>query len=472
MPEEKQEILSTEQVNVILAKAWALSPSTNKSKKIENLTATDWDTFSSDLEILFTTLENSKELPKPTGETFSDLFGKNMTKQIQSIYALILYILIKENKISDADKLLFPNFKKHKSHFLQKYLNERKSETIENLNEQIVKIELPVSEPIPKVDSSSSYKNYLLLCLLLIGIVLVLFFWRWNRKQELGTVETDDSRIKLNFVNFTNEKYAPCDVEFEYDISELNYSEAYIDFGTPEQPIIVPLEFSKGRIWQTFTHSQGRDIKVVVDKSVKKFLLTLSSKNWLVMLDKLYEIPLQNGGVLHYPVNKVPTSIIKDGEFYINYQYINDFDFDADNLIFETRLKNPQIEGGISCFDMGIDLNGEINQKRGILSFNLLSKGCERFAKIRVGETTLPLNQSQKLTKSGVDTTNWIVVRTETTNQILKIFVNDEVRYIVPYKGKIGKLKFMQIGFKGSGSVDWVKVKSADKKVLYFEDFN
>ncbi len=260
---------------------------------------------------------------------------------------------------------------------------------------------------------------------------------------------------------------------FAYDLTDIDYQEAHIDFGTDDQPILVPLTSPKDTLTQTFTHPQGRDIKVFVDGKMKRFLLGLNSKGWYVLLGKFYEVLQKKQGVLHYPVDKVPASVIKDGEFYLSYEYVSDFDYDADNLIFETRLKNPQSEGGISCFDVSIDLNGETNRKRGILSFNLLNKGCEKFASIRVGKTKLPIpGSNQKLINSGVDLSDWVTVKAMTNNHILTIFVNGEKRHTVPYRGQIGTLKFMRIGFKGTGSVDWIRVRSLDNELLYQEDFN
>ena len=70
MSQEKKEILSVEQVHSILERAWALS-SSNKKGSIRNLKVSDWDIFSSDLEILFDSPNYSKyKLQKPIGETF------------------------------------------------------------------------------------------------------------------------------------------------------------------------------------------------------------------------------------------------------------------------------------------------------------------------------------------------------------------------------------------------------------------
>jgi hypothetical protein len=482
MREENSEVLSMEQVNSILERAWALSSSTKKDKEIQELKVSDWDIFSSDLEILFKSSDYvGYKLPTPTGETFSDLVGKNITKKVRSLYLVVLFILIKEGRINENDKESLPKFLKHRNYFLQKCLEELNIKPEIVKDKEIKKSTIIVGEnkevAVQQEPKPSYFQNYKFYWPTLVGILLLIIgfaFWENYGPKALTPPKDDDPRIKLIYKSITTEKSPPYDIQFEYDISGIRYDKAYIDFGTSEQPIIEFLDSPKGRILKTFTHPQTRDIKVVLDGKTKVFLLTLKSNEWIVLLDNLYETPIKRNGILHYPVDKVPGSIIKDGEFYLRYQNINDFDsVDADNMTFETRLKNPHSEGGISCFDVGIDLNGEWKQKRGILSFNLLSKGCERFAGITVGETKLPLKTSkQKLTNSGLDLSDWVVVKSTTNNQILKIFVDDKLLHTVPYQGKIGKLKFMQILFKGSGSVDWVKISSLDKKILYYEDFD
>ena len=178
-------------------------------------------------------------------------------------------------------------------------------------------------------------------------------------------------------------------------------------------------------------------------------------------------------GILHIPIEEIPSQIIKNGEFYVALQNLSDFDYDTDNIIFETRVKNPHEEGGISCFDISIDLNGLVDNKLGILSFNIVKPKCTRFARIRVGDSFYPKEKSDiLLDKLGINFDDWNIVKVKTHNNRLKIFVNNEELYDFPYKGKIGILKFMQIYFKGTGSVDWVKISDLEGKILYNEDFN
>ena len=74
--------------------------------------------------------------------------------------------------------------------------------------------------------------------------------------------------------------------------------------------------------------------------------------------------------------------------------------------------------------------------------------------------------------KLGIDFNEWSVIKVITQNNRFKIFVNNNELYDFPYVGKIGKLLFMQIYFKGTGSVDWVKMSNLKGKVLYNENFN
>jgi hypothetical protein len=40
------------------------------------------------------------------------------------------------------------------------------------------------------------------------------------------------------------------------------------------------------------------------------------------------------------------------------------------------------------------------------------------------------------------------------------------------YKGKVGNIAGIYLSFKGSGSVDWVKLYDANNTLVYEEDFD
>jgi len=75
------------------------------------------------------------------------------------------------------------------------------------------------------------------------------------------------------------------------------------------------------------------------------------------------------------------------------------------------------------------------------------------------------------MSKLGIDISEWTIIKAITQKKRLKIFANNKLCYNLPYRGAIGKLKIMQIFFKGSGSIDWVRINNLKGKNLYMEEF-
>lgn len=468
MKNENLDFLSTDEVAKILEDAWQLSSSPNNDVPLEQLKLSDWNVLEEDIKIMFESGEYSPyKISTYSGEAYYKLVGRSLSKKARAIYTLMLFILIKRGKLGDSDKELLHNFQNVRNHFLQIYLLDDGKPSF--AEQTFLSTDSPSVEEKTenKTKKSPNLKILALVSILLLLGSVVLFYYLKPQTVTQNSIMVDDQNIKLKILHNENGFHPPCDVTFEYDLGTLAYNEASLNVLDNN----IPLPDSKGQHIFTFTHPLTTQVELKVDHRVKKILLPINSDGWIALLDN-YSAPLSiNDGILHHDINTIPAPILADGTYYVNYMTINDFGIDGDNMIFETRVKNPKSEGGISCFDIAIDVNGATKLGKGVLSFNLLSKGCERYAKISVGDLSLPNTDMKSLKMSGIDGSDWIVVKAWTKNGVLKIFLDDEQLYDLKYSGKIGDVKVMQLGFKGSGSVDWVSVKSHEGKVLYREDF-
>ena len=490
------EVVSLQKVQIILEEAWnRVVPIGSISKPLKTLKVTDWDILETEITFLFNSDDFAKyNLPTFTGESFHNLYLKGAGKKNRALFSVCLYLLIKRNELKDKeDYLRLEDFDSHRFYFLNKL--EKNIQLFQVVDDNKNNCEIDNEDIIPKfvesnpqlvenlnIDSSQSIKNILkykynltTIAIILTTALFVYFTVMRVRNDKALRAIPNDPRIKFSVSSFTNKKIAPTDISFQYDLSKVKYDSAFVEFGDLKNPIKYRLKNPVGIISNTFTESQGRQVCILVD-TVKKFLFVpICSDGWYSKLDEFYfpKSKMIRNGILHIPLEEIPHQIIKNGEFYVALQNLSEFNFDTDNIIFETRVKNPHEEGGISCFDISIDLNGLVNNKLGILSFNIVKPKCTRFAHIRVGDSIYPQGESKViLDKLGIDFNEWSVIKVITQNNRFKIFVNNNELYDFPYVGKIGKLLFMQIYFKGTGSVDWVKMSNLKGKVLYNENFN
>lgn len=463
------DFLSINEVRQILSDAWALSSSPNKDMPTKQLKVSDWNVLEEDIKMLFESGEYGKyKISTYSGEAYYKLVGISLSKKARAIYTLVLFILIKRGQLTVVDKDLLHNFQNIRNHFLQIYLSGNSEKTKDESPQLKIDSQVEDISTKKKNKKSRSILVWFLVPVFLLLSAFPMYYYLKPPSVNKEIIIIDDQNIKLKVLPNKNGFYPPCDVTFEYDLTSNQYKEASLNILDQ----IIPITKPKGQHIFTFTDPLVTEVFIKADNKVKKLMIPINSVGWIALLDQ-YIAPLSiKNGILYHDINTIPAPVLADGIYYVTYMTINNFGIDGDNMVFETRVKNPKSEGGISCFDIAIDVNGSTTFGKGILSFNLLSKGCERYAKIRVGDLSLPNPDFLSLIKSGIDASNWMIIKASTKNGVLTISVDDEILYELKYNGSIGDVKVMQLGFKGSGSVDWVSVKTHDGKELYREDFD
>jgi hypothetical protein len=190
------------------------------------------------------------------------------------------------------------------------------------------------------------------------------------------------------------------------------------------------------------------------------------------------------------PTNKY----IKDGVFHFDSKHLfneikseddmnnsvhvlsQDFGVNFDSTQFETRIKNPQNEGGESCYDMRISFFDK-NFNSIVAKFTTI--GCTDFAMLLAGKTYFRIqNNKQKnidLDEFGVNQDEWNVFGFRVKGNVLEVFVNHKLAFKgnfvtrEPFAGLVDA----RITFKGTGSIDWVKISNSfTGKVVYQTDFD
>jgi len=399
----KKEILLLNEVQFFLEKACSLIKdeaiySFQGNRPIKEFTVADWRFLYNQMEIVS---KKYKNIPLPTQESLRNLCRYGAGTKNKTIFYIAVFILIKDNKLDEKEFEQLKEFEENKEYFLSKARKEYLQK-----NEPVVIIPMDLllnSRPKEGITKGNRAKTMVFSLSAIVTLFFVVFyvFSKFNGISPISTVNTGDTRIKLTYKQANN---TLTEYTFNYDISQIPHDSAFIDFGDGKR---VVLNVDKEIKYYSFTEdAQHRQVSLLVNQFKKTFFVPICSKGWIAKVRvggsenegtriAQKEI-IKKNGVIH--VSETPFKTV--GEHYVYFQNINNFDFDLDNMIFETRLKNPENEGGISYFDASIDLIGNSEGKIDTLTFAILAPKCTQWGNISVGQTRYvhinPPNDSYK----------------------------------------------------------------------------
>ncbi len=138
---------------------------------------------------------------------------------------------------------------------------------------------------------------------------------------------------------------------------------------------------------------------------------------------------------------------------------------DADTVRLEVSLKNPSTGvNAITDYDVGLQFEGSTDTAIAV------------YIGYRPQFTKFGLNQKNITNSANLLYVfeDWTTVTLEANNNVLTTKRNGTVTESLSYNGySIGLLKKINISFKGSGSIDWIKLYSSKSNTLLMqEDFN
>ena len=184
-----------------------------------------------------------------------------------------------------------------------------------------------------------------------------------------------------------------------------------------------------------------------------------------------------NDGVLHLDPRDLPNEIKGEDDYrHTVYALTQDFGIRPDSVTLEARLKNPESEGGESCFNTDILLT---DKHLNIAEAEFTMMGCSDYAKLMVGKTifrkgNLQLGENVDLDNFSVNHNEWNTFKLQLRGNQVEVFVNGNSVFRSEYEGreKFANLTDIRFTFKGTGSVDWVKLSNSyTGKVVYQTDF-
>lgn len=463
MPYKSIHILTHNEVIETLKMAWALAKPELKYKDVQEFKLKDFEVLEQCIKDFF------QETTKFNIETVSagsllKLLQAGESKRNRAIAIVSFYVLLKNDNLSERDKEAFEVQKAGKNVFSD---YPKRVKILTKLKE--VYFVSPIKKNQVKetpVRKKNSLKIWLIVVISLVILSLLAAKYISFSSEEAVFSENE---VVWDIETCNVPSNLPCAITITYDLSKIRFRKAYID--VPGHGLIK-LNKKKGKI-DTLTLKKPIDTfyLLIDDKKYSKKIF-LTTPKWIGKVNNVF-IPyetLENNGRLH--INDSILKHIKHAkeEFYVSYVKSGDFNYDLNNLMFEARIKNSKDEGGISCYDVSFDLNGIHNNILKGVSFNLLEPGCTNWARLQIGE--LSFNPDfYDLSHSGVNLNDWKVIKAKISDGKFVVYADGKVLYNIPFKEDLGKLQFIQVLFKGNGSLDYFKMYSSDNFLLFEDNF-
>ncbi len=151
-------------------------------------------------------------------------------------------------------------------------------------------------------------------------------------------------------------------------------------------------------------------------------------------------------------------------------RYFTFFEFNSpicvtNNFTLEYRVRNAPQYGGQAAYDVGFGLT----LPQGEISASMMSNDRQGLPWTFISMNGLRQSNLPFLVRN-LD--EYSVVKIKCSNNIASFFHNDTLLVSLPYIGQICMINQLKFWFKGSGSIDWIKVTNLDNNSLaYFEDF-
>jgi hypothetical protein len=310
--------------------------------------------------------------------------------------------------------------------------------------------------------------------------------YRWYKNRPFTPEQL--AKVKFEII----EDYAKPNnnhLKIKYDVSSLSCDSVVIDFDSDQ---VYMVDFQQyGSTYQeivrnkidTISHTYHIpdifEIKLIVNNQVVKALkkIVYSGNEWVAFANGSFQLKpwighikkteeIIHDSVLHFHPNLVdrPNANMN---YWVQCKMLKDFGIDADSVTFETRFRNAYQDGGISCYDSPITITTD---KKKIIGGNFI-QDCIEYASVIVGKMEWR-GSTHNLSFMDLNLQEWQVFKVIIKNHVAVFYVNDKEVFKTKCEDNLGLIKGISYNFKGSGSVDWVKLSNSyTGKLVFYDDF-
>ncbi|WP_373060140.1 hypothetical protein [Zunongwangia sp. H14] len=314
----------------------------------------------------------------------------------------------------------------------------------------------------------------------LVLIILVLFIFLIQRfDKQVNNFEQQNPEL-VWFKIKDSIGYVPNTVSVRYDIQKLVSDSLYIDFDFTH-PINGPeiVKLKKQRSFYNYTFQIPGYYHISLNNNDRE----LATKNVLVMsqnwdsyffpeikpgrwLDNKIQSPKSTGYLYYSPEDLAEKGFNIKSVFYIDHQLFREFGISGDNFEMEVRFKNSEETGGITCYDFLTNLYCEKN----LIYFTLMEIGCSGYSGIKVGNTEMTGGE-ENLSSFTFNYRRWNIFHVVVKEKKVRAYINNKLIYSGSYQSPNGDIVGLEHKFKGTGMLDYIRLKDLGTQKEFFDDF-
>ncbi len=313
--------------------------------------------------------------------------------------------------------------------------------------------------------------------ILAIGLAIIVLSWligfRTGREDKAKPI----IRGPVSFTgNKTVSQGVPNTVIFNYDLRNVEADSFFFQqsWNNMEKVKIDP----KGNSYSNIYYYPGfhRAKLIANDSIIKRFRVHITTDGWLPMIrystmDNMPVYlknthPVSNGALHSTRDDLIASNVNPDKEFLLSYYNTREFEnTSSDNFSLDTRIS---IDSNNTAACPGFQL--VIVCEEHIFFISIVGKGCERNIELKIGEEYRNGINSD-LSGFGRDLRKWQRLQVQVINKKATLYLDEQPVYTVSFKNDFGKIVGLSYNFIGTGAVDYVRLKNAEK-LVYADEFD
>jgi hypothetical protein len=209
----------------------------------------------------------------------------------------------------------------------------------------------------------------------------------------------------------------------------------------------------------------------VSNEVVKKHALLIKSNGWLPLLDTnpspvyFSAKDIMQNGRLALPIDQIRSTgiVLQPDAPWCNYYKVGDLPaIKSDDFVFETRVRNDFGEGAAACRKTEVHILFE----GAAMVVPLSVPGC-----VSTLEFHDVSGKVSDLSALGVKLDDWVDLKFEVADTVASLYINSQKAFDLKVKMMPMSWVGMIFKFKGTGSVDFVRVSRNNGDVVYEESF-
>ncbi|WP_305953246.1 hypothetical protein [Emticicia oligotrophica] len=301
------------------------------------------------------------------------------------------------------------------------------------------------------------------------GVLFLMLGFIWSKKTLV-----EAAKGKITNVTLESDK-APITVKFDYQLKNIeDVEKVYLDYSANSRSIDTTLlSPQKNTASVCFIHPTIRTVKLMADnRKLDSIKVIIPSEGWVAGYEEIFYLnstQWKKNGVAHIQKEDLIEEVRNKSTYYSFLKKVSNFNGSpsTDEISFEAKVKNPSSEGGIVCNDISFELIGEDDK----IQLNLTKKGCSHYSYIHYPNKKIK-GATHDLQKLGINLDEFVDVKIVTHQMKLEIFIDNELVYQTNYDERLGKLNAIYIGFRGLGTIDYIKLSNPiTNKLLEVENF-